>query len=124
MEESILKTTKKILGLAPDYTAFDLDVVTHINSVFSTLQQLGVGPEEGFFIEGESELWPTFISDDPVILNAVKSYMYLRVRLLFDPPPNSFALTSCQEQINQLEWRLQVMADPPVASIDERLRYA
>lgn len=118
MNESILTSTKKILGVAEDYTAFDLDIITHINSVFATLHQLGVGPEEGFMIEGAEELWPTFLGSDPR-LNSVKSYMYLRVRVMFDPPATSFALTSMEEQIKQLEWRLQVTTDPPIGRIFE-----
>lgn len=119
MEQSILIGVKKMLGLDSSYKAFDLDVITHINSVFSTLQQLGVGPIEGFQIEGEDETWSAFFGDAPV-LNNVKSYMAMRVRLLFDPPATSFALNSFQEQINQLEWRIQVASDPPVM-VNERL---
>lgn len=118
MNESILTSTKKILGISDDYTAFDTDIITHINSVFSTLQQLGVGPEEGFAIDGKEELWPAFLGDDPK-LNMVRTYMFMRVRLMFDPPSTSFALTSMQEQINQFEWRLQVTTDPPVGRIFE-----
>lgn len=105
MEESILKSTKKILGLADDYTVFDLDVITHINSVFTTLTQLGVGPPEGYMIEGDKDLWEDFISDDPTY-NSIKSYIYLRVRMLFDPPPTSYAIDAMERQIKELEWRL------------------
>jgi hypothetical protein len=105
MEESILKSTKKILGLAESYTAFDLDVATHINTAFSTLNQLGVGPVDGFFISGEEETWSNF--DVPANqLHMVKTYVYLRVRVLFDPPQTSFHLTAANEQIKELEWRL------------------
>lgn len=113
---SILDSTKKILGIAPEYQAFDLDVLTHINSVFSTLEQLGVGPEGGFFIEDAETTWEAFLGTDPR-LNMVKSYMYLRVRLLFDPPPTSFAITSLEEQAKQMEWRLQVFADPVIVEV-------
>lgn len=105
MTDSILNGTKKILGVGAEYDAFDLDIITHINSVFSTLQQLGIGPEEGFMIEGEDELWEDFLGNDKR-LNAVKSYTYLRVRLLFDPPANSFLVASLDEQRKELEWRL------------------
>lgn len=105
MEESILKSTKKILGLADDYTVFDLDVMTHINSVFTTLTQLGVGPPEGYMIESDKDLWEDFISDDPTY-NAIKSYMYLRVRMLFDPPATSYTIDAMDRQIKELEWRL------------------
>jgi hypothetical protein len=104
-DTSILDSTKKILGIAPDYTAFDQDIITHINSVFSTLSQLGVGPEGGFFIEDNVPVWGDFTVTDPN-LNAVKTYIYLRVRLIFDPPATSFHTTAIQEQIRELEWRL------------------
>jgi len=81
MSNSILQSTKKTLGLAEDYTAFDQDIIMHINSVFSTLVMLGVGPETGFVIEDETDTWEEFTTD--VRLNSVKSYMYLKVRLLF-----------------------------------------
>jgi hypothetical protein len=105
MEESILKSTKKTLGLAEDYLVFDQDIITHINSVFSTLTQLGVGPTEGYMIEGDQDLWEDFIADDPTY-NSVKSYVYLRVRMLFDPPITSFAIDAIERQIKELEWRL------------------
>lgn len=108
---SILDTTKKALGIAPEYTVFDVDIIMHINSVFSTLQQLGVGPKEGFSIEDKTKLWPEFIGDTKNI-EAVRSYMYLRVRLLFDPPATSFAIAAFKEQVQELEWRLNVAVDP------------
>lgn len=111
MSDSILKGTKKILGLAEDYDAFDLDVITHINSAFSTLAQLGVGPAEGFVLEDDTTKWAELLGSDPR-LNVVKSYVYLRVRLLFDPPSTSFAIASFKEQIQEMEWRLQVTVDP------------
>jgi hypothetical protein len=105
METSILNSTKKILGIASDYTAFDLDIITHINSVFSTLAQLGVGPVEGFMIEDDTAEWNDFILDETQ-LNSVKSYVYLRVRLLFDPPTTSYLINAYNTQISELEWRL------------------
>lgn len=107
---SILNSTKKMLGLDPDYDAFDLDVMLHINSVFSTLTQLGVGPAEGFQIEDDSATWDTFLGTD-VRLNQVKTYVFLRVRLLFDPPQTGFLTTSYEKQIEQIEWRLNVEAE-------------
>jgi len=107
MANSILTSTKKVLGLADDYDAFDVDVIMHINSVFFTLNQLGIGPPEGFAIEGKDASWDDFISDVNM-LNAVKTYMYLRVRLLFDPPTTSFAIDAMKKQVEELEWRLNV----------------
>jgi len=108
LETSILTSTKKILGLAEDYTAFDLDVITHINSAFSTLTQLGVGPAAGFMIEDDTADWGDFIVDDDLQYNSVKTYVYLRVRMLFDPPATSFVIAALNDQIKELEWRLNV----------------
>lgn len=104
---SILNETKKVLGLEADYTAFDLDIVIHINSVFATLQQLGIGPIDGFEITGENETWDSFLKGDKR-LNPVKTYLYLRVRRLFDPPNAGYHMTAVDEQIKELEWRLNV----------------
>lgn len=112
MEESILTSTKKILGLAPTYVPFDLDVITHINAAFSILTQLGLGPTEGFSIEDDTAVWEDF--GVPVAqLGLVKTYIYLKVRFLFDPPGTSFLLDAASNQIKEYEWRLQVLADPP-----------
>lgn len=107
MEKSILTSTKKILGIAEDYTVFDLDIITHINTAFSTLTQLGVGPAEGFMIEDAEAEWPDFIVDD-YQYNSVKSYVFLKVRQLFDPPQTSYLITATEKQIQELEWRLNV----------------
>ena len=109
METSILISTKKILGIAEDYTAFDLDIITHINTAFSTLNQLGVGPVEGFMIEDETANWEDFIDlENDLQFNNVKSYIYLKVRQYFDPPTTSYLLESFDRQIQELEWRLNV----------------
>jgi hypothetical protein len=107
---SILETTKKALGIAPDYDVFDSDIIMHINSVFFTLHQLGYGPDAGFQIEDEYATWDTFLGADP-LLNSIKSYMYLRVRILFDPPATSYHISAMKEQIQELEWRLSVHHD-------------
>jgi hypothetical protein len=124
MEQSILTSTKKILGVAADYTAFDLDIITHINAVFSTLTQLGVGSVDGFMIEDESAEWYDFIEDD-IQLNTVKSYVFLKVRQLFDPPTTSYLIAAMEKQIQEFEWRLNVnresteWVDPdPVVIVD------
>lgn len=113
MEESILNTLKKMLGLDREFTAYDVDIITNINSIFMTLHQLGVGPNEVFSITGDSEVWSSFLADARTTndLNAVKSYMYLRLRLLFDPPSSSYVLTSMDSQIKEFEWRLNVQAE-------------
>jgi hypothetical protein len=108
MEESILIGTKKILGIASDYTAFDHDIITHINTAFSVLTQLGVGPANGFMIDDETEHWTDFITEDDPQYNAVRTYVYLKVRLYFDPPTTSYLIGAFDKQIQELEWRLNV----------------
>ena len=110
MEQSILISTKKILGVPEDYDVFDLDILTHINSAFSTLTQLGVGPPSGFMIYGDTEVWDDFIVEDPQY-NSVKSYVFLRTRLLFDPPTTSYLISAYEKQIQELEWRLNVVRE-------------
>ncbi|QJD49589.1 virion structural protein [Gordonia phage Secretariat] len=105
MSESILDSTKKILGIDAEYDAFDMDIIMHINSALSTLNQLGLGPEEGFMIQDSSEEWGDLLEED-MRLNSIKTYVYLKVRIIFDPPSTSFVLTAMQEQIKELEWRL------------------
>src|SRR4029078_10902334 len=111
METSILNSVKKILGLQSDYTAFDGMVLTHINTAFSTLYQLGVGPQGGFAIDDDTKTWDDFIDGDISIVNACKTYVYLRVRLLFDPPPQSFPLQSMKEQLQEYEWRISILRE-------------
>lgn len=107
MTDSILDNTKKLLGLDPSYTAFDTDVILHINSVFVTLQQLGIGPDVGFMIEDNTATWASYTSSN-LLLNNIKTYMYLRVRLLFDSPQLSFVIENMNQQIQELEWRMNV----------------
>lgn len=112
ISESILTSIKKLLGIDENYTHFDADIVMHINSVFSILTQMGVGPPNGFSISGKDETWSAFIADRPNIFSLVKSYIYMKVRLLFDPPLSSAAIESINRQISEFEWRLFVAADP------------
>lgn len=112
ISESILTSIKKLLGIDENYTHFDADIVMHINSVFSILTQMGVGPANGFSISGKDETWSAFIADKPNIFSLVKSYIYMKVRLLFDPPLSSAAIESINRQISEFEWRLFVAADP------------
>lgn len=112
MEESILISIKKMLGLDESYTAFDLDVIIHINAVLMVLTQLGVGPSEGFSIEDDSAAWGDFIEEkDMSRYNSVKTYMYLKVKLLFDPPSSSATIESFNRLISELEFRLNVAAE-------------
>jgi len=109
--ESILTSIKKMLGITEDYDHFDADLIMHINSVFMILNQLGVGPSEGFRIEDELATWDDFVDED-LYLDAVKSYMHLKVKLLFDPPASSTVMQSMNQLISELEWRLNVAVDP------------
>lgn len=110
--ESILTSIKKMLGIGEGYEHFDTDLIMHINSVFSILTQLGVGPSEGFSISNDLTLWSDFIPEGQK-LDLVKSYMYLKVKLLFDPPSSSAVMESINRMISEFEWRLNVMVDPP-----------
>ena len=112
--ESILTSIKKLLGITEEYEHFDADIIMHINTVFMTLTQLGVGPSEGFYIEDDEAIWEDFITDRHK-LQAVKTYMYLRVRLLFDPSSlGSATLAAYERQIQELEWRLNVAVETKV----------
>lgn len=106
MAESILTDVKKALGIAPDDPSFDLDVIMHINSVMMILNELGIGPADGFSIEDDTATWSDFLPTTGTQLMAVKSYITLRVRILFDPPSNSFVQTAIEKQIDELTWRL------------------
>lgn len=113
MTNSILDSVKKNLGINADYDVFDQDVLMHINTALSTLEQLGIGPEGGFEIEDAYASWDEVIGGDPR-LNSVKTYVYLRVRLLFDPPTTSYLITAMKEQIQELEWRLNAKREGDV----------
>lgn len=108
--DSILDTIKKSLGVDTSIDAFDTEIVMHINSVFNILNQLGVGPAVAFSITDNTKIWTDFLVD-VADLEAVKSYIYLKVKLLFDPPSTSFVLAAIEHQISELEWRLNVQAE-------------
>lgn len=108
---NILISVKKLLGIEAGYTHFDPDLILHINSVFSVLTQLGVGSSDGFSITGGDETWEDFLGEHSALYSLVKSYMYLKVRLLFDPPLSSAAVDSINRQISEFEWRIFVTAD-------------
>ena len=110
MISSILDSTKKILGLDFSYTAFDTDIITHINAAFSVLDQLGIGPTDGFSITGPDEKWDDFVAPSNQ-KNIVKTYIYLKVRMLFDPPTTSYLIEAMNNQIREYEWRLSVIRE-------------
>lgn len=113
--ESILTSIKKLLGMTEDYTAYDDQIIIHVNSVFMILTQLGIGPEDGFVIKDKEAIWNDFVSDETK-LELVKSYVYLKVKILFDPPSNSSVIESINRQINEFEWRLNVKAESNITS--------
>lgn len=118
--ESILTSIKKLLGIEESYTHFDADIIMHINSVFMTLTQLGVGPSEGFYIEDDTTTWLEFIPD-MTKLQAVKTYMFLKVKLLFDPGSlGSSTLSSYERMITEYEWRLNHSVETEVYNVNSQ----
>ena len=109
-EESILDYVKKLLGIQKDYTHFDPDIIYGINAAFGVLNQLGVGPAEGFMISDDTAKWNEFVPDT-IRLSIIKPYVYLKTRLLFDPPSSSALIESINKTIVEYEWRLYVASD-------------
>lgn len=109
--DSILTSVKQMLGIDEKDTNFDAELIMHINSVFTVLHQLGVGPDNAYSITSAEEKWEKFVEEQTDI-ELVKSYIYLKVRLIFDPPQNSFLVKAIESQLEQFEWRLQVQAEP------------
>lgn len=112
--KSILNSTKKLLGMEPDYSAFDKDLIPLINMALSTLTQIGVGPATGFKIISKDQTWEEFIGTDPR-LESVKTYVFLKTKIAFDPPQSSSVLNCYEKLIKELEWRINVQVDPPEA---------
>ena len=102
-DPTILEDVKSLVGIVPDYTAFDNQLLICINSAFATLHQLGVGPEEGFLVEADTD-WDEYISSQR--LSFIKQYVCMKVRVMFDPPTSSFALDAINKQIAEYEWRI------------------
>ena len=119
--ESILTSVKKLLGITEEYEHFDSDIIMHINSVFMILTQLGVGPSEGFFIQDKYTNWDDFIPTGKS-LESVKSYMYMKVKLLFDPPQSSAVMESMKNMISEFEWRLYIDVDTPMSNGEEEIQ--
>lgn len=109
-DESILDYVKKLLGIQKDYTHFDPDVIYGINAAFGVLNQLGIGPAEGFMISDDTAKWSDFV-EDTIRLSLIKPYVYLKTRLLFDPPSSSALIDSINKTISEYEWRLYVVSD-------------
>lgn len=110
VDESILTSIKKLIGTAEADISFDTDIIMNINSALMSLQQLGVGPETGFYISSSEDLWTDLLADR-IDLEAVKIYVYLKVKLVFDPPQNSFLVEAIKNQLVELEWRINIQAE-------------
>ena len=110
MDDSILDSIKKLLGFDPDYTTFDTDIMIHINSVIMILGQMGVG-NNNYQISSKDDTWSNYLAGTSLNFEAVKSYIYLKVRLIFDPPATSFTIEAYQKQIAEYEWRLFLQAE-------------
>lgn len=113
MDESILNTIKVMLNIEDDCDAFDVEIITYINSALFTLSQLGIGPEKGFSIKDATNLWSDYLNSS-VNLTAVQTFIKLKVQLLFDPPSNSFVVEAINKQIDELEWRLCLEAESSI----------
>lgn len=120
-EDSILQSIKKLLGPGAEQTEFDQEILMDINGVFFELQQLDVGPEEGFAIYDETAKWIDFTTNKK-LLSAIKPYMYLKVKLIFDPPTSSSVLTSFENMVNRFEWRINVAAESPGSAGEEEIQ--
>lgn len=109
--ESILTSVKSMLGISEEYEHFDNVLIMHINSVLMILSQVGIGPSTGFAITDKFQTWSEFISTEDYRFESVKSYVFMKVKLLFDPPTSSAVLASTERLISELEWRLNVAAE-------------
>lgn len=117
MQDSIFLTIKELLGPDASDHVFDPDILIHINSALATLTQLGVGPVGGMLVTGDTQTWSNFFGSNDNTLNMAKSYVYLKVKIAFDPPLNSSVLSAYQEACKEYEWRLNVAVDPDALSI-------
>ena len=112
MTDSIFESVKKVLGLLGDDSSFDQDILLHINSVVSTLRQLGLSIQSDFYVRDDVQTWQNLLGESRD-LDLVKSYMTMKVRLMFDPPSSSFGLKSMEEMAKEYEWRINVLTDQP-----------
>lgn len=119
--DSILTSIKKLLGIAENYEHFDADIIMHINSVFSILTQLGVGPEEGFTIKDKTAVWIDFVPENPK-LESIKTYVYMKVKLIFDPPLSSAVMECMKQSIAEFEWRLNHEVESSKYSGEEEIQ--
>lgn len=109
--DSILTSVKRLLGIQEEYEHFDPEIIMHINDALMTLTQLGIGPPDGFFIEDSSSVWTDFVPDNVWYFGSLPTYVYQKVKLVFDIPTSSAAIEAIKQKIAELEWRLQVAAE-------------
>jgi hypothetical protein len=109
--ESILNTIKKLLGIDPDNTDFDDDIKIHINSVIPNLSQMGIGPKIGFIVKSVDDTWSDYIDSSTINLEGVKTYIYLKIKLIFDPPTNSTTIDAINKNLSELEWRMMLSVE-------------
>lgn len=114
--DSILTSIKKMLGIEEEYTQFDIDIIIHVNSALMVLSQLGIGPNGGFSIADETSIWTEYTGTD-TNLQAIKTYVLLKVRLVFDPPASAFIADIFEKQIKEIEWRLMVQKETPAEPV-------
>ena len=118
LDQSILNTIKHMLGLTDEINAFDEELIVHINGVFTILNQLDVGPDEGFMITGTDETWDQ-LTDQVSLATMVKELIYLKVRMIFDPPASSVVADAYNQRIAELEWRMNIQAER-IAALAEK----
>lgn len=123
MMDSILKTIAKLFGYDDEYDHFNTDLIVFINTAFNFLTQLGIGPEEGFRIAGTDETWSDF-TNDKILLEMVKSYVYMKVKLSFDPPSSGTVMQAYKDQLQELEYRIYIQANPVDTFETEKVSYS
>ena len=119
MAESILQTIRRMIGPSMLDSEFDTDLVVHINSVLFDLNELGVGPKEGFVVTGDTETWEDFLGEGVKNLEAVKTFVFLKVKMIFDPPTVGGVIAAYEKLIKEYEWRINVMVDPGLTKEDQ-----
>lgn len=118
MIDGILDTIKKLLGIDPDDDSFDLDIIVIINSITPILSQMGIGPSNGYIVTSKEDKWSDYIKDNTINLEGVKNYIFIKTKLIFDPPPNSTTIDSFNKILNELEWRMMLAVETDITKGD------
>lgn len=116
INDSILDSVKKMLGYEPEYTEFDQEILMHINAAMFTLRQLGVGPQDGYTVSSSDQTYADFLGEGAKTIPQVRTYLYYKVKLAWDPPQSASVLEVLKTEIAEAEWRLNVQVDPPEKS--------